>query len=209
MVEKDAVRRGYDGLAEAYAADRTEDGLGSEVLARFRDELPGSARVLDAGCGQGTPVLRELTAATAATGIDISRAQLELAAESVPDTALAQGDMAALPFRDDAFDAVTAYHSLIHVPQGQHQGVIDEFARVLTDDGRLLVSEGPAEWTGENPNWLDTGVEMQWHIAGAEETRRHLRNAGFVVERTWNTPDTPEKDDERWVFFSARVADAE
>ena len=209
MVEKDAVRRGYDGLAEAYAADRTEDGLGSEVLARFRDELPGSARVLDAGCGQGTPVLRELTAAAAATGIDISRAQLELAAESVPDAALAQGDMAALPFRDDAFDAVTAYHSLIHVPQGQHQGVIDEFARVLTDDGRLLVSEGPAEWTGENPNWLDTGVEMQWHIAGAEETRRHLRNAGFVVERTWNTPDTPEKDDERWVFFSARVADAE
>lgn len=209
MVEKDAVRRGYDGLAEAYAADRTEDGLGSEVLARFRDELPGSARVLDAGCGQGTPVLRELTAATAATGIDISRAQLELAAESVPDAALAQGDMAALPFRDDAFDAVTAYHSLIHVPQGQHQGVIDEFARVLADDGRLLVSEGPAEWTGENPNWLDTGVEMQWHIAGAEATRRHLRNAGFVVERTWNTPDTPEKDDERWVFFSARVADAE
>ena len=209
MVEKDAVRRGYDGLAEAYAADRNEDGLGSEVLARFRDELPGSARVLDAGCGQGAPVLRELTAAAAATGIDISRAQLELAAESVPDTALAQGDMAALPFRDDAFDAVTAYHSLIHVPQGQHQGVIDEFARVLTDDGRLLVSEGPAEWTGENPNWLDTGVEMQWHIAGAEETRRHLRNAGFVVERTWNTPDTPEKDDERWVFFSARVADAE
>ncbi len=209
MVEKDAVRRGYDGLAEAYAADRNEDGLGSEVLARFRDELPGSARVLDAGCGQGAPVLRELTAAAAATGIDISRAQLELAAESVPDTALAQGDMAALPFRDDAFDAVTAYHSLIHVPQGQHQGVIDEFARVLADDGRLLVSEGPAEWTGENPNWLDTGVEMQWHIAGAEETRRHLRNAGFVVERTWNTPDTPEKDDERWVFFSARVADAE
>lgn len=209
MVEKDAVRRGYDGLAEAYAADRNEDGLGSEVLARFRDELPGSARVLDAGCGQGAPVLRELTAAAAATGIDISRAQLELAAESVPDAALAQGDMAALPFRDDAFDAVTAYHSLIHVPQGQHQGVIDEFARVLADDGRLLVSEGPAEWTGENPNWLDTGVEMQWHIAGAEETRRHLRNAGFVVERTWNTPDTPEKDDERWVFFSARVADAE
>ncbi len=209
MVEKDAVRRGYEGLAEAYAADRTEDGLGSEVLARFRDELPGSARVLDAGCGQGTPVLRELTAATAATGIDISRAQLELAAESVPDAALAQGDMAALPFRDGAFDAVTAYHSLIHVPQGQHQGVIDEFARVLADDGRLLVSEGPAEWTGENPNWLDTGVEMQWHIAGAEATRRHLRNAGFVVERTWNTSDTPEKDDERWVFFSARVADAE
>ncbi|MBP1921382.1 ubiquinone/menaquinone biosynthesis C-methylase UbiE [Halorubrum alkaliphilum] len=207
MVEKDAVRRGYDGLAEAYAADRSEDGLGTEVLAQFLGDLPESAHVLDAGCGQGTPVLRDLTASATATGVDISRAQLELAAESVPDAALAQGDMAALPFRDGVFDAAIAYHSLIHVPKGHHQDVVDEFARVLTDDGRLLVSEGPTEWSGANPDWLDTGVEMQWHIAGVAATRDHLRNAGFVVEREWNTPESVDKEDERWVFLSARVAD--
>jgi len=209
MVEKDAVRRGYDGLAEAYAADRSEDGLGTEVLTRFLGDLSGSARVLDAGCGQGTPVLRDLTASATATGVDISRAQLDLAAETVPEAALAQGDMAALPFDDDVFDAAIAYHSLIHVPKEHHQRVIDEFARVLTDDGRLLVSEGVTEWSGANPDWLDTGVEMQWHIAGADATREHLRNAGFVVEREWNTPESSEKDDERWVFLSARAADDE
>mgnify|MGYP005864281545 FL=1 len=154
-------------------------------------------------------MLRELTASATATGIDVSRAQLDLAAESVPDALLAQGDMAALPFRDGVFDAAIAYHSLIHVPKGRHQGVIDEFARVLTDDGRLLVSEGPGEWSGENPDWLDTGVEMQWHIAGVEATRDHLRNAGFVVEREWNAPESLDRDDERWVFLSARVADDE
>ncbi|EMA57221.1 class I SAM-dependent methyltransferase [Halorubrum lipolyticum] len=206
MVDKDAVRRGYDAVAEAYAADRSEDGRGREILSQFLDGLSESARILDAGCGQGTPVLRDLTATATATGLDISRAQLELAAERVPDAALAQGDMVRLPFRDGAFDAVTAYHSLIHVPRGQHREVVDEFARVLADGGRLLCSEGPDEWSGANPDWLDTGVEMQWHIAGVEATRDHLRDAGFAAESERPVGDPPENgDDERWTFFSARL----
>ncbi|MFW6317586.1 MAG: class I SAM-dependent methyltransferase, partial [Halorubrum sp.] len=196
MVDKDAVRRGYDALAEAYAADRNEDGRGREVLSLFLDRLPESERVLDAGCGQGTPVLRDLRASATATGLDISRTQLRLAAERVPDATLAQGDMTRLPFRDGAFDAVTAYHSLIHVPSEQHQAVVDEFARVLGSGGRLLCSEGPEEWSGTNPDWLDTGVEMQWHIAGAEATQEHLRNAGFVVERSWTVDDSLAESDD-------------
>jgi ubiquinone/menaquinone biosynthesis C-methylase UbiE len=206
MVDKDAVRRGYDALAEAYAADRVEDGRGREVLSRFLDELPGQVHVLDAGCGGGAPVLRHLAASGSAVGMDISRAQLKLAADRVPDAGVAQGDLTALPFCDGAFDAVTAYHSLIHVPREQHQRVIDEFARVLDDRGRLLISEGPEEWTGSNPDWLGTGVEMQWHIAGAEATRDHLRNARFAVEREWEVDDSlDEGDDARWTFFAARV----
>ena len=206
MVEKDTVRRGYDELAETYAADRIQDGRGRDVLEQFQASLPSTARVLDAGCGQGTPVLRELSASTTAIGLDISRAQLDLAAENVPAASLAHGDIAALPFRDGVFDAVTAYHSLIHIPREQHQAVVDEFARVLDDGGRLLLSEGPDEWGGTNPDWLDTGVEMQWHIAGAEATRGHLQTAGLAVEREWEVDDSlDEGDDARWTFFAARL----
>jgi len=42
-------------------------------------------------------VLRDLDSAATAVGTDISRSQLELAAENVPDVALAQGDMVGLP----------------------------------------------------------------------------------------------------------------
>ena len=206
MVEKDAVRRGYDGLAEAYAADRSEDGQGVAILDGFLGDLPASSRVLDAGCGQGTPVLRDRTASATGVGVDLSRTQLELAAANAPDAALAQGDMTALPFHDGVFDAVIAYHSLIHVPRGQHQRVLDEFARVLTGGGGLLLSEGQTGWSGANPDWLDTGIAMQWHIAGAEATREQLRNAGFVVERAWNVSDSfDDGGDERWAFFSAQL----
>ena len=205
MVDKDVVRRSYDDLAETYAATRSDDGRGRDILDRFLEPLSESARVLDAGCGQGTPVLRRSSASSTATGLDFSRAQLELAAENAPRASLVQGDMTRLPVCDGAFDAITAYHSLIHVPSDEHRAVLDEFARVLRPGGRVLLSEGPGEWSGTNPDWLESGVEMQWHIAGADATREHLRNAGFAVVDERGADDTLTEDGGRWVFFSARL----
>ncbi|WP_276299035.1 class I SAM-dependent methyltransferase [Halorussus lipolyticus] len=206
MVEKDAVRRGYDELAEEYAEQRPAEGRQMDLLGEFLEPVGESARLLDVGCGQGTPVLSRLAELGPAVGVDFSRSQLNLADEDVPEADLLQGDMTRLPVRDGAFDALTAYHSLIHVPHDEHQAVVDEFARVLRPGGRVLVSEGPNEWCGENPDWLDTGTEMQWHIAGADATRDHLRNAGFTVEDEWGTTDEFADEEERWVYFSAQLA---
>lgn len=203
MVDKDAVRRGYDDIAETYAAGRSEEGREEELLTEFLAAVPEPARILDAGCGQGTPVLRQLSVSATAVGIDFSREQLELAAENAPGASLLQGDMTKLPVRDGSFDAITAFHSLIHIPIGDHRSVIDEFARVLRADGRILLTEGQEEWRGTNPDWLDSGVEMQWHIAGGEATRNQLETAGFVITNEWDLTD--EADDEHWVVFAAQL----
>lgn len=203
MVDEEVVRRGYDRLGERYAAERSQDGPGAEILTEFLTSLTEPQCILDAGCGQGTPVLRRLQAIGTAVGVDFSRTQLVLAEESVPAASHVQGDMRNLPVRDDAFDAITAFHSLIHIPTDDHQSVIDEFARVLRPDGRVLLTEGQAEWSGTNPDWLDSGIEMQWHIAGAAATRNHLQTAGFSIQNEWGVTDGT--DDEHWVFFSAQL----
>lgn len=225
MVDKDAVRRAYDDLVETYAADRSEDGPDVAILENVLESLPASARVLDAGCGGGEPVLARLCADTNAVGLDFSRGQLTLAAETAPGASLVQGDMTALPFFPSSFDAVVAYWSLIHVPIDDHMTVIDEFARVLRPGGRVLLCEGPEEWVGENPDWLGSGVRMEWNIAGAETTREQLRNAGFVVVDSWGAPDSlddgepddgdgepddgeiddGEADGYPWTFFAGRL----
>ncbi|MFC4543109.1 class I SAM-dependent methyltransferase [Halosolutus amylolyticus] len=203
---KTAVRDAYDALADTYAAERSIAGDELDILDAFADSLPAGPRVLDAGCGQGTPVLRRLDDAATATGLDFSREQLDLAAGTVPGAPLVQGDMTRLPFRDDAFDAVTAIHSLIHVPLAAHGTVADEFARVLAPGGRLLCSEGAVEWTGANPDWLDSGVEMRWEIAGAEATRSHLEEAGFEILERWDVPDTvADEEGATKPFFAARL----
>ncbi len=175
-----------------------------DVLAALLDSLPNSATILDAGCGQGTPVLARVCDSGSAVGVDFSRGQLNLAATNAPSAALVRGDMTTLPFRDDAFDAMIAFHSLIHVPVDEHRAVLDEFARLLSPGGRVLLSEGTEAWTGENPDWLGTGVEMQWHIAGAEATRTQLRDAGFAVVNERDVTHTLGAD-ERWRYFFGRL----
>jgi len=207
MVDKDAVRSGYDDLAEIYAGNRNPDADELTILDRFLGSLPPSARILDAGCGQGEPILRTLTTDREAVGLDLSRRQLQLAREAVPDTPILQGDMTRFPVEAGTFDAVVAFHSLIHIPLEQHQQVVDECARVLHPGGRILLTEGTGEWCGTNPDWLDSGVEMQWHIAGQEATREQLREAGFRIVDESTAKDELAAEESNWLFFEAELTE--
>lgn len=203
IVDPTTVRRGYDEIAEEYDDARSVDGIEADRLAAFVDALDEGARVLDAGCGGGDPVLRRLSGAVTAVGLDVARGQLDLASEAAPEARLVQSDLSRLPLADDTVDGIVALHSLIHVPLDAHSDAIEEFARVLAPGGRLLLTEGLGEWQGSNPDWLDTGTEMQWEIAGEDATRGHLRAAGFEIEECWDTDLEFGDDDERWLYFEA------
>lgn len=205
MVEKDTVREGYDALADSYADERSSNEREVAIVDAFLDSLSPPTRLLDVGCGQGGPALTRLPAGINAVGVDISHSQLQRARAVVPGTALAQGDMANLPVADEAVDAVTAFHSLIHVPGEQHQAVVDEFARVLRPGGRLLVTEGTSPWEGRNPGWLDTDTEMAWTIAGPAETREQLQRAGFSVVDEQVAGDELADEEAAWTFFTAEL----
>lgn len=203
MVEKRDVRRGYDELAEEYATRQSTGERELTILDEFLDPLSGADRLLDAGCGPGTAVLQRLSEEAEAVGLDFSRAQLSLAADSVPAAGLVHGEMTALPFRDGAFDAVTAFDSIVHVPRREHQTVLEEFARVVRPGGRVLVSEAPEAFERVNPNWLASDLAMSWSMAGAQTTREQLRAAGFRIVAEWDAPETTDSEPPRPPFFAA------
>jgi SAM-dependent methyltransferase len=72
---------------------------------------PGLA-LLDAGCGAGYALSLASTRGATVTGLDASAGLLEVARERVGDADLHEGDLEALPFADDSFDAVTAFNSV-------------------------------------------------------------------------------------------------
>lgn len=178
-----AVQRAWDAVADDYAAARRADGPDSRLLAELATELPANGRVLDLGCGDGQRTIATLVEAEPSltvVGLDVSRVQLELARGL--DEPPVQGEMTSLPFAGGSFDAVTAYHSVFHVPREDHPAVYAECARVLRPGGRLLMTVGSSRSESTRGNWLGSGHEMYWSTPGPAVTKEQLDAAGFVVD---------------------------
>jgi len=183
--QKERVREAYERMATIHRDERSDDPAEAALLDEIRERCSDGSRVLDAGCGQGTPVASALTPAFDVVGLDFSAEMLRLAGEAAPQAELVNGDMTGLPFAANSFDAVCAYHSLIHVPVDEHAVALAEFARVLRPGGVLLVSVGPDDWTGSTADWLDSGVEMEWSYPGGETSEAMIDDAGFDVLDWW------------------------
>lgn len=110
------------------------------VLWRGEAELPNGlgGRVLELGCGDGKSMVpaqgRDMV------GIDISIEGLRLCAARLQDAhSLVQADATFLPFRDEAFDALLAFHLLENLGDDEVRALALEAARVLRPDGVLYV----------------------------------------------------------------------
>ena len=150
----------------------------AEVVARLS---PGDA-VLDAGCGAGVPIMRELAGpGMKVVGVDLSSAQLELARSRVPAAGLAQADLVELPFRDGSFDGLVSFYAVIHVPRTYHQAVFAEFRRVLRPGGVALLCLGARDLAEDDDadSWL--GTHMFWSHFDAQTNLKMLRAEQFDV----------------------------
>ncbi|MHC3379182.1 class I SAM-dependent methyltransferase [Haloarcula sp. H-GB5] len=200
-MDRNEVRRAWDSVSEAYAERRDPTGSDAALLDDLLERLPEAPTVLDVGCGDGARTLANLPSNS--VGLDFSRVGLRLAAETVPDSRLVQGDMTALPIATDSVDAITAYHAVFHVPRDQHPAVYREFARVLRPGGTVLMTLPSGQFETVRRGWM--GGSMFFSAPGRRATLDQLADAGFTETETVTATDPLGSDSE---FVFATLADA-
>ena len=109
-------------------------------VVRLTGLSPGQ-QVLDAGCGNGEYLRALAQVPVLAIGCDLSLGMLRPLAHRP----LVNADVAALPVRDDAVDAVLAVHMLYHVPD--RAAAVRELRRVLKPGGVCVAVTNGARHT--------------------------------------------------------------
>ena len=139
--------------------------------------------MLDLGCGTGAHLERYLEAGCVVAGVDTSEAMLGRARARLGDQAdLRHADAAQLPFPDTSMDLVTATLVLHELTEADRDAVIREVVRVLTPDGRLLVTDFHVGPLRPPMGWLSRAFSVS-----AEILARHL-NRSWAFLRSGGVP---------------------
>ena len=179
---KATVARGYDTIAERYLAwAATVRVAERERYTRLLlDSLPSGATVLELGCGAGIPTTQRLAARFAVTGVDLSPRQITLAQQHVPGATFRTGDMTALSFPAEVFDAVCAFYAITHVPREEHAGLLTRIASWLRPGGLFVASFSNGDAIGViEDDWLGAPTYFSGYDAATNQAL--VRQAGFVI----------------------------
>lgn len=106
-------------------------------------ELPPKSVVLDAGCGTGFGMQVIEQFGCVPIGLDVSQEMLKLA-KSKGFKLLVRGDWQNLPFKENAFDALTSLSTLQWISGKTPDDISDQYRKVAKESYRILKNRGKA-----------------------------------------------------------------
>ena len=190
----DAVRDGYDAVAEDYA-ERVAGELAGKPLDRalltafaesVRTVAPDGV-IADVGCGPGHVAAYLAREGARVVGVDVSPAMVEVAQRRSPELSFAVGSVLGLDMADASWSGAVAMYSLIHFDDDMLDRALAELRRVLRPEGLLLVAlhtehlEHPGETVVHVDDWWGHGVDLDFRFRPAAGVRAAVERAGFVV----------------------------
>lgn len=177
------VSEGYDAIGETFAEwrERIVGDPRDEWAEDLASRLHEGARVLELGCGSGSPETRRLAQRFAVTGVDISPRQVERARAAIPEASFIVADLTELELPAASYDAVASFYVFNHVPRDLLAPLLGRIQEWLVDGGWLLTAFGISDMEGWTGNWL--GAPTFFSSFPAEVNSRLVREAGFTLVR--------------------------
>jgi len=139
-----------------YWAEIAERHQKQQQIQFLKTQLKHQDRILDAACGTGRHTIPLCKEGFNIVGLDVSSNLLRIAKKAV-GLWLVRGDLRALPFKSEAFDAIISVdNSIGYLPsKDEDQKSLVEVRRVLRKEGRFVLDvfnrEGLVQKYGQKP----------------------------------------------------------
>jgi len=155
-------------------------------------KLPKSAKILDAGCGDGRNLLYLAGLGYIMFGIDISEKAIKTVKRKLKtsgiNAGLETGDLYSLPYKNNFFDA--AYYDFTNVHIENPERVLSEFRRVLKPGGLLLfetTSKQDPLYKGKN-KYLEDGFYFRFYSRreAVELVEKYFRINKIELNTIWH-----------------------
>lgn len=191
----------HDELADDYLDAFSEP---SDYLENFVEILDQGSRVLDAGCGAGVDTSYLDSQGFEVVGVDLSEEMLRVARENFEGLDFQKMDLRKLDFPEESFDGIVASFSLIYLEKSDLPSVLEDFSKILREDGLLFISVQ----VGESEEKLvdDPVVEgdIFLNVMSKEEIHGLLKEAGFqILEEHQREPKSPDEFDFNKLYMIA------
>ncbi|MDF1541336.1 MAG: class I SAM-dependent methyltransferase [Candidatus Thorarchaeota archaeon] len=112
------------------------------------------------------------------TGVDISRRMIDLAKENVPEARFYHRNILTMDFPESSFDGIISVYTLWHIPRENHPTIIQNFHRMLRNNGILVLNTGVFESDGMSEFF---GEPMVWSTNDPMKTLAAVQNLGFEI----------------------------
>jgi SAM-dependent methyltransferase len=206
MDAHDAVRRGYDTVAEKYAAGFRDElahkPLDRALLACLAEQAEGP--VVDLGCGPGHVAAWLSGRGMNAVGVDLSPAMAAVGRREHPEVEFRVGDLLDLPAGDGEFGAAVAFYSVIHLEAAELRRAFTEIHRVLRPGGLVLVSFHIGTEVRRLTEFLGHDVEVDFHFFEPPDVIQAMEAAGFAIDMRLERTHYPEEVATRRGYLLAR-----
>ena len=187
----------YDRVAEEYArrvyGELAGKPLDRKLLDWLIEKVGERGMIADIGCGPGQIARYLSDHGAAACGVDLSPGMLAQARTLNPDLEFTQADMRTLEgIPDRAYAGISAFYSIIHVPESELAQAFAAFKRVLQPGGVVLLAFHLGAEIKHLDEWWGEPVSVDFIFYSRETIKQKLTEAGFVIEEAIERDPYPE-----------------
>lgn len=183
-------------VAEDYHRTFTEDVKNPDTkkkaiqrYTKFASRVRPGGHILDAGCGTGRFVQYFIKNGFTVTGVDSSSSMIEFAAKNNTEAEFRLMDIRHMDFPSNFFDGIWSVAVLLHLDEFGVQLALQEFRRVLKDDGIMFLATRTNETTLSRIEESTEGGKMTVNYYSRGKMQELLLDSHFEIVEINTAPD--------------------